>query len=74
MEDLILHAPSSGKVQDLLVEWWEKLDLPLGKTLVPLAHNWAFEAGFLRAWLGVELTQTLFSATHGMRCFTPCLE
>ena len=60
MEDLILHAPSSGKVQDLLVEWWEKLDLPLGKTLVPLAHNWAFEAGFLRAWLGVELTQALF--------------
>lgn len=60
MEDLVLHAPTSGKVQDLLVEWWEKLDLPFGKTLVPLAHNWAFEAGFLRAWLGVDLTQSLF--------------
>jgi DNA polymerase III epsilon subunit-like protein len=60
MEDLILHAPTSGRVQDLLVEWWERLELPLGKTLVPLAHNWAFESGFLRAWLGVDLTQTLF--------------
>ena len=43
LEDLILHSPDAGKVADLLVEWWEKLDLPFGKTLVPLAHNWAFE-------------------------------
>ena len=42
MEDLILHSPEAGKVQDLLVEWWESLDLPFGKTLIPLAHNWAF--------------------------------
>lgn len=62
MEDLILHAPDSGKVADLLVEWWERLDLPFNKTLIPLAHNWAFEAGFLRAWLGMELMQKLF---HG---------
>lgn len=62
LEDLVLHAPEQGKVQDLLVEWWEKLDLPFGKTLVPLAHNWAFESKFLQAWLGLDLTQTLF---HG---------
>ena len=62
MEDLVLHAPEAGKVQDLLVEWWEKLDLPFGKTLVPLAHNWAFESKFLQAWLGVDLAGTLF---HG---------
>src|SRR3972149_3394561 len=62
LEDLVLHAPDAGRVQDLMVEWWEKLDLPVGKTLVPLAHNWAFESGFLRAWLGVDLSQQLF---HG---------
>ena len=62
MEDLVLHAPEAGKVQDLLVEWWEKLDLPFGKTLIPLAHNWAFECKFLQAWLGVDLASTLF---HG---------
>jgi DNA polymerase III epsilon subunit-like protein len=60
LEDLVLHAPSAGRVQDLLVEWWEKLDLPFGKTLVPLAHNWAFESGFLKAWLGIDLAGTLF--------------
>jgi len=61
MEDLVLHAPEPGRVQDLLVEWWENLDLPVGKMLVPLAHNWAFESRFLEAWLGTGLTNTLFS-------------
>jgi len=60
LEDLVLHAPTAGKVADLLVEWWEKLDLPFNKTLMPLAHNWSFEAGFLREWLGLDLSQKLF--------------
>ena len=60
IEDLILHAPHPGKVADLLREWWERLDLPAGKTLVPLAHNWAFESAFLTAWLGIDEKQTLF--------------
>ena len=51
MSELLLHAPSSERVQDWLVEWWEVLDLPYQKGLVPLAHNWAFESGFLKAWL-----------------------
>ncbi len=62
LEDLVLHAPDAGKVQDLLVEWWEQLDLPFGKTLIPLAHNWVFESKFLQAWLGNDLASTLF---HG---------
>ena len=62
LEDLMLHAPSSEKVADLLVEWWERLDLPVGKTLVPLAHNWAFEASHGKAWLGDDLFGQLF---HG---------
>ena len=60
IEDLILHAPHPGKVADLLREWWERLDLPASKTLVPLAHNWAFESAFLTAWLGIDEKQTLF--------------
>jgi DNA polymerase III epsilon subunit-like protein len=60
IEELVLHAPDAGKVADLLVEWWEKLDLPFGKTLIPLAHNWAFECKFLQSWLGVDLTSQLF--------------
>ncbi len=62
IEELVLHAPDPGRVQDMLVEWWERLELPVGKTLIPLAHNWAFECKFLQTWLGVELASTLF---HG---------
>jgi len=48
------HAPDKWKVADLLDDWFQKLDLPFRKSIVPLAHNWAFEAGFLKAWLGME--------------------
>lgn len=60
LEDLMLNAPSSQKVADMLVEWWEKLDLPFNRSLVPLAHNWAFESGFGKAWLGDDLMNHLF--------------
>lgn len=48
------HAPDKWKVADLLDDWFQKLDLPFRKSIVPLAHNWAFEAGFLKSWLGLE--------------------
>lgn len=58
--DLVLHAPEPGRVIDLLQEWWQKLDLPVSKCLIPLAHNWAFESGFLKAWLGIDLSCQIF--------------
>jgi DNA polymerase III epsilon subunit-like protein len=60
IEDLMLQAPEAEKVEDMLCEWFERLELPFGKVLVPLAHNWAFESSFLKAWLGVELVDRLF--------------
>lgn len=60
INELILHAPDSGTVQDMLCEWHDKLDLPFGKTLIPLAHNWAFESSFLKAWLGVDMAGRIF--------------
>jgi DNA polymerase III epsilon subunit-like protein len=62
LEQLRLHAASADRIADLLIEWWEKLDLPFEKKLVPLAHNWPFENSFFRAWLGSDLTDKLF---HG---------
>lgn len=55
INDLVLHAPSAGRVKDLLIEWFEKLDLPFEKKLIPLAHNWAFESAFGREWLGDDM-------------------
>jgi DNA polymerase III alpha subunit (gram-positive type) len=37
------------------VEWFERLDLPFKKSLVPMAHNWAFESSWLKEWMGVTL-------------------
>lgn len=60
INEIVLHAPEPGRVQDLLIEWFAKLELPFGKVLVPLAHNWAFESAFLKEWLGVDLNDQLF--------------
>jgi DNA polymerase III epsilon subunit-like protein len=62
-------APSHERVADLLVDWWEKLDLPVGRKVVPLAHNYEFEAGFSKAWLGHDMFNDLFywGARDGMR-------
>jgi DNA polymerase III epsilon subunit-like protein len=60
MTELLLHAPESERVADWLVEWFERLQLPFRKCLAPLAHNWAFESAFLKAWLGVPMVDSLF--------------
>ncbi len=60
LNDLMINSPSSEKVADLLVDWWERLDLPAMKCLVPLAHNWAFESSFGKAWLGDDLFNQMF--------------
>jgi DNA polymerase III epsilon subunit-like protein len=60
MMELLLHAPESERVADWLFEWFVALKLPFKKCLIPLAHNWAFESSFLKAWLGVEQTDLIF--------------
>ncbi len=60
LADLMLNAPSSEKVADLFLEWFEALDLPVSKRLTPLAHNWTFEQAFGKAWLGSELFDHIF--------------
>lgn len=40
------------KAADLFDEWFQKLGLPFGKKILPLAHNFPFEQAFLSRWLG----------------------
>jgi len=58
--ELILHAPEKGRVQDRLMEWFQRIDLPFGKVLVPLAHNAPFESSFTKPFLGVERMDQIF--------------
>lgn len=60
LNDLIIRALDPGQVEELLYEWYNELDLPFGKCLVPIAHNWPFEYSFFSQWLGVEMTSKLF--------------
>jgi DNA polymerase III epsilon subunit-like protein len=60
VEQLLLYAPESERVADLLVEWFDRLELPQNKVLVPLVQNWAFESSFMKAWLGVDLVDRMF--------------
>lgn len=64
MDMLMLHSPSQERGVELLKEWWDSLDLPQNKVIVPLAHNWAFESSFLKGWLGPDLVDHMFHS-HG---------
>lgn len=62
IDHLCKTALDSGRVHDLFIEWFENLELPHKRVMVPLAHNWAFERSFLNHWLGVDLTDSMFHA------------
>ena len=60
IDDLLLHAPEPDRVKDLLLEWFERLDIPAGKVLVPLAANSPFESSFTKPFLGVDQMDSIF--------------
>jgi DNA polymerase III epsilon subunit-like protein len=62
MDQLILYALDRGRVESLFIEWVESLKLPFERKLIPLAHNWPFEHGFFKAWLGHDLCNKIW---HG---------
>lgn len=60
IEWLINNGIDRWRGADLFDEWFQSLDLPFNKRLCPLAHNWAFERGFLLDWLGLETMDALW--------------
>ena len=64
MDLLQIHAPSQERAIDLLCGWFNSLDLPQNRFVIPLAHNWAFESSFLKGWLGPSLVDRIFHS-HG---------
>lgn len=51
---------SQVRAADLMDEWFMSLNLPSGKRLIPLAHNWAFERSMMIHWLGPETFNTIW--------------
>lgn len=44
-------VPSASAV-DIFETWFENLGLKPGKQIIPLAHNWPFDRGFIIDWMG----------------------
>ena len=40
------------KAADILDNWFDSINLPMNKKLMPLAQNWPFDRSFLIDWLG----------------------
>jgi DNA polymerase III epsilon subunit-like protein len=52
------------RASDLLDNWFDKLKLPEGKRLVPLATNWPFDRPMILDWLGEESFNRLFDVRY----------
>lgn len=56
----LLKGIPSDRAADLLLSWYESLNLPPKTRLIPLAHNWPFDRSFLIAWLGPQTYEMIF--------------
>lgn len=54
----LMEEPDGTKVADLFEEWVTGLNI--SGRIIPLAHNYLFEHGFLKAWLGTKRFEHLF--------------
>lgn len=54
------RAVDPWTVADMFDDWFQRLNLPMYKKIVPLASNWPFDRSFIIEWLGEETFEQLF--------------
>lgn len=59
LANLVLNGMDHDQAADLFYDWTKKLDIPMGKKISPLAHNWVFDRGFMIEWLGQSMFDDL---------------
>jgi DNA polymerase III epsilon subunit-like protein len=62
LEKLGKECVTQWKAADVFASWFDSLELPYNKRLIPLAHNWAFESAFLKNWLGLETMDMIWQS------------
>jgi hypothetical protein len=62
--DTCLRAFDADKVADLLLDWFQSMNLGSKKRLIPLTHNFPVERANLVKWLGTEGYREIFSEDH----------
>lgn len=60
LSELEQMAPPVEKVIEMLQTWFESLDLPVDRRIIPVAHNWTFEKSFLTTMLGMAEFERIF--------------
>lgn len=55
-----MHGVDQTAGVDMFLNWLETLNLPPNRRLCPVAQNWPFDRGFIEAWMGKELFNTIF--------------
>lgn len=62
VDELARTGRSQEDTVDDLTHWFNNIDLAYERRLIPIAHNWQFEATFLKAWLGCALFDRMWQA------------
>jgi|SRR5581483_6908995 len=64
LADCINRGVDPYKAADYFDEWFIKLTLGYEKRILPLAHNWPFDRGFLIDWLGQKSVEQYFDTRY----------
>jgi DNA polymerase III epsilon subunit-like protein len=60
MAKIMSEGVDADDAVDFFVRWYNRLDLPLNRRLMPIASNYVFDQGFVSAWLGHKLFNERF--------------
>jgi hypothetical protein len=60
LSDMMLKGIDAWKANDMFEEWFEKLQLPRTKKIIPLCHDWPFIQPFLVDWLQPAIYEYMF--------------
>jgi len=61
LEERLTSGLDKGVALDALYEWYDGLHLDKNSRIIPVAHNWVFDRGFLIEWIGLKGYETMFS-------------
>lgn len=65
LAQLMINGLDSDRVADLLIEWFERLELHVNnKKIVPIAQNWPFDKSFISEWLGRKNFDYIFDRQY----------
>lgn len=68
LDQLASQGMPQSTASELFERWFQRLNLPFRKKIVPLAHNWPFDKSFLIQWLGPVTFDTYFDYHYRDTC------